>query len=80
MFINQPNLDDDDSDQEDDDGNIFDVFIADDEGDDQIRYKLTVFIFATSQIFFTAKYFEDKKKKPCFFADYFICSNFDKNI
>ena len=34
LYISQQNLDDDDSDWEDDDGNIFDVFIEDDEGDD----------------------------------------------
>ena len=34
MCINQQNLDDDDSDWEDRDDNIFDVFIEDDEGDD----------------------------------------------
>ena len=34
MYISQQNVDDDDSDWEDDDGNIFDVFIEDDEGDD----------------------------------------------
>ena len=34
MYITQQNLDDDDSDCEDDDDNIFDVFIVDDEGDD----------------------------------------------
>ena len=33
MYISQQNLDDD-SDWKDDDGNIFDVFIEDDEGDD----------------------------------------------
>ena len=33
MYITQQNLDDDDSDCKDDDGNIFDVFIVDDEGD-----------------------------------------------
>ena len=34
MYISQQNLDEDDSDWEDDDGNVFDVFIEDDEGDD----------------------------------------------
>ena len=34
LYISQQNLDDDDSDWEDDDGNIFDAFIEDDEGDD----------------------------------------------
>ena len=34
IYISQQNLDDDDSDWEDDDGNIFDVFIEYDEGDD----------------------------------------------
>ena len=33
MYISQHNLDDDDSDWEDEDGHIFDVFIEDDEGD-----------------------------------------------
>ena len=33
MYLSQQNLDDD-SDWKDDDGNIFDVFIEDDEGDD----------------------------------------------
>ena len=33
-YISQQNLDNDDSDWEDGDGNIFDVFIQDDEGDD----------------------------------------------
>ena len=34
IYISQQNLDDDDPNWEDDDGNIFDVFIEDDEGDD----------------------------------------------
>ena len=34
MYISQQNLDDNDSDWEDDDGNIFDVFNEGDEGDD----------------------------------------------
>ena len=34
MYISQQNLDDNDLDWEDDDGNIFDVFNEDDEGDD----------------------------------------------
>ena len=34
MYISLQNQDDDDSDWEDDDGNIFDVFIEDDEGED----------------------------------------------
>ena len=34
IYIIQQNLDDDDPNWEDDDGNIFDVFIEDDEGDD----------------------------------------------
>ena len=34
MYISQQNLDDNDSDWEDDDGNIFDTFNEDDEGDD----------------------------------------------
>ena len=33
MYISQHNLDDDDSDWENDNGNIFDVFIKNDEGD-----------------------------------------------
>ena len=33
MYISQQNLDDDDSDWEDDDGNTFDLFIENDEGD-----------------------------------------------
>ena len=32
MYVSQQNLDDNDSDWEDDDGNIFDIFIEDDEG------------------------------------------------
>ena len=33
MYISQQNLNDNDSCWEDDDGNIFDIFIEDDEGD-----------------------------------------------
>ena len=33
MYISQENLDDDDSDWKDEDGNIFDVFVENDEGD-----------------------------------------------
>ena len=38
----------------------------------------SVFMFAMSQSFLLLRCFEDKKEKP-FFADYFICCNFDKN-
>ena len=38
----------------------------------------SVFMFAMSQSFLLLRYFEDEKEKP-FFADYFICCNFDKN-
>ena len=37
VYISQQNLDDNDSDWEYDDGNIFDVFIEDDEGDGETR-------------------------------------------
>ena len=66
MHISQQNLDDDDSDWEDDDGNIFDVFIEDDEGDDWTRYKLTVFIFAISQLFYCKIFW--RRKVETFFC------------
>ena len=36
----------------------------------------SVSMFAMSQSFLLLRYFEDEKEKP-FFADYFICRNFD---
>ena len=51
MYKSQQNLDDDDSNWQDDEGNIFDVFIEDDEGDGQTRYKLPVFMLAICQFF-----------------------------
>ena len=66
-----------DLDWEGDNGNIFDVFIEDDEGDDLANTN-SVFMFAMSQSFLLLRYFEDEKEKP-FFADYFICRNFDKS-
>ena len=52
MYVSQQNLDDDDLDWEDDDGNIFDISIEGDEGDDYTKFKLTVFMCAISQFFY----------------------------